>query len=112
MAPPSEKGKGPLSVLLRENPSSARTTRDRCLSFRGATCQIVAPTRLPPRPKGPRRSSPRAEEREGRDLPLAWVEVDDVCGYDVDLDTPDQYAAEDALYLYEGPLPDDDESSD
>jgi hypothetical protein len=38
--------------------------------------------------------------------------VDDVCGYDVDLDTPDQYAAEDALYLYEGPLPDDDESTD
>jgi hypothetical protein len=30
-------------------------------------------------------------------------------GYDVDLDTVDQYAAEDAQYLYSGPLPDDSE---
>ncbi len=33
----------------------------------------------------------------------------DNAGYDVDLDTVDQYAAEDALYLCEGPLPDDSE---
>lgn len=45
-------------------------------------------------------------------MSISWVEVEEVGGYDVDVDTPDQYAAEDALYLYEGPLPDDDESTD
>jgi hypothetical protein len=52
------------------------------------------------------------EERKTPEIPASWVEVDDSAGYDVDLDTVDQYAAEDALYLYEGPLPDDDESAE
>ena len=104
VAPPTEKGKGPVSVLLREHRARAPDKRDRCLSLRGAACPIVVQ-------RVPGRSVPRADERKGSDLPITWGEVDEVCGYDVDLDTPDQYAAEDALYLYEGPLPDDDSKS-
>lgn len=69
--------------------------------------------RFAPRPAIDRGRSPaRTQERKGRDVSISWVEVEEVGGYDVDVDTPDQYAAEDALYLYEGPLPDDDESTD
>lgn len=54
---------------------------------------------------------PAPPSSRARESPALWVEVDDAPGYDVDLDTLDQYAAEDALYLYEGPLPDDDDES-
>jgi hypothetical protein len=59
-----------------------------------------------------RKACSLAHARRAREFPIPWVEINEVGGYDVDLDTPDQYAAEDALYLYEGPLPDDDESAE
>jgi hypothetical protein len=33
-------------------------------------------------------------------------------GYDIDLDTPDQYAAEDDLYLCSGPLPEENDPAE
>src|SRR5690242_6784867 len=94
VGPPSEKGKGPVSVLYRENRARARYRRDRHLSLRGASCRPLFPRRLTPRPAVEiGRSCPRAEPRVGQAPPVSWVEVDDGNGYDVDLDTPDQYAA-------------------
>jgi hypothetical protein len=113
VAPASEKGKGPVSVLFQENRTRAASARVRYPSIHGVVCRALQQKSTAFRPAAELpKTAPRIQERKAREIPVRWVEVDDSSGYDVDLDTLDQYAAEDALYLYEGPLPDDDESAE